>query len=216
MNKPAMLMLAEIVSDDATQWRAKNSSKAIEDMVEHLRSGGDLPAIDVFVDKKNIKRVADGHHRVGAYRAAGLDKIPARLHKGDADDAFLFGWRANRDNRSVRARHEDVRNAALQMLQRKLIKSDNKLAEELGVNQSTISRWRAEWESTYALHKSPKREGADGRTTNVSNIGKRSASDSTTAPWQQRSHRPERHVQQVCGTSSSMRPTAIIPRSRCW
>lgn len=164
--------LAELTADGATQWRVKNSSKAIEDMAEHLRAGGQLPPIDVFVDRDGTKRVSDGHHRIGAYRSAGMDQVPARLHKGNEDDAFLFGVRIGVGNKSVRARREDIRHAALEILRRKLTKSDNKTAQLLGVGNSTISRWRAEWESTLSLGKSPHREGADGRVINTANIGK--------------------------------------------
>jgi hypothetical protein len=164
--------LADLTADGATQWRVKNSSKAIEDMAEHLRAGGTLPPIDVFVGRDGKKHVGDGHHRIGACKTAGLDQIPARLHKGDGNAAYLFGWRANKNNRAVRSRREDIKNAALGMLLRKIVKSDRELAKEIGVNNSTISRWRAEWESSVALQQIDKREVKRGETVYTQNVAK--------------------------------------------
>jgi hypothetical protein len=165
--------LADLMADDATQWRVKNSSKAIEDMAEHLRGGGVLPPIDVFVDRDGKKRVGDGHHRIGAYRSAGMDQIPARLHKGDADAAFLFGVRIGVGNKSVRARREDIRRAALELMRRPGIRmSDVSIAELLCTPRPTISLWHRKWAEEGSLAKLASRVGLDGRAINTANIGK--------------------------------------------
>lgn len=53
--------------------------------------------------------------------------------------------------------------------------SDGAIARKCGVHQSTVSRIRAK--STHATHESEERVGRDGRTINVGNIGKKTASD---------------------------------------
>ncbi len=166
--------LSELTNVGGTQWRVKNSSKAIEDYAEHLRGGGKLPPIDVFVDAHRKKHVGDGNHRIGAYRLAGETEIPARLHKGDADAAYLFGVRAGVQNKCVRIRREDIRKAALGLMTRPgIMMSDRQIATELNLPHNTISRWHRELASTVPMAQSQRVKGADGRVINTANIGKR-------------------------------------------
>ena len=53
--------------------------------------------------------------------------------------------------------------------------SDNQIAKHVGVAQSTVSGWRAKLspDPTYRFDKSTTRTGADGRTINVANIGRK-------------------------------------------
>lgn len=177
-----LLSTDELVADESTQWRAKRSDEAIEEMAEHLRAGGTLPPLDVFDDGATM-RVADGHHRLAAYRASNTPQVPARVHRGDADAAFLFGVRANVRNKAVRAERADLRRAALEMMRRPgIAMSDSAIARELGVSQPTIHRWHQEWSVTYSLNKSTDRVGRDGRTINTANIGKRSEPKAEESP----------------------------------
>lgn len=49
-------------------------------------------------------------------------------------------------------------------------KSDHQIALHVGVDHTTVMRWRQRMESTGAIHQSPVRTGNDGRTINTANI----------------------------------------------
>lgn len=178
-NEVAVTLLStdELVADESTQWRQSNTQEAIDDMAEHLRAGGTLPPIDVF-DDGQVKRVADGHHRLAAHRASSTPQIAARVHRGDADAAFLFGVRSRRGNRSVRVTRNDDRHTALQLMKRPgLAMGDREIARELGLSHQTIGRWRAEWVASGPLDQMPTERGVTRNgaayTIDTSKIGKR-------------------------------------------
>ncbi len=52
-------------------------------------------------------------------------------------------------------------------------KSDRQIAEHVGVDHKTVSRYRSQLAPTGEIPQSPERTGRDGRTINTANIGKR-------------------------------------------
>jgi hypothetical protein len=170
MKSVTMIAVDSIVADESTQWRHDHDGEAITEMTDHLNEGGTLPPIDVFDDGES-RRVADGHHRLAAYRRSGKKMIPACMHKGDANAAFMFGLKAGVANNFVRARPDDLKRAALEILRRGIETSNVAIAKLLHRDEKTVRRWRKEAETTSALPKSPARTGIDGRTINVGKIG---------------------------------------------
>jgi len=168
-----LVAVEEIVADTSTQWRVAHDEKAIADMLATLRDGGTLPPLDLFDDGRR-KYVGDGHHRLAAWRAYEASLVPARIHKGDADAAFLFGVRQGVGNRCVRARRDDMKNAAVEMFSRPGIKfSLRVIATELGVSHMTVKRWLPTEDAscnnvtTEGDRNSQQRRGSDGKTYNA-------------------------------------------------
>lgn len=63
--------------------------------------------------------------------------------------------------------------------------SDRQIAEHCGVSHATVIKIRAELESTGQIDQSPTRTGRDGRTINVANIGKASATPAEVEEYEE-------------------------------
>jgi hypothetical protein len=48
-------------------------------LVDHIRSGGKMPAIHVEISKNGGYKIKDGRHRVCAYKLLGIKLINARI-----------------------------------------------------------------------------------------------------------------------------------------
>ena len=78
-----LIPLDSIRTDAGTQMRAAQSVKTIDTYVENLAK---LPAVTVFqIDGTYV--LADGFHRLAAYKKSGRDTIPCIVLTGTLDDA---------------------------------------------------------------------------------------------------------------------------------
>lgn len=174
-----------LVCTDGTQCRVETYD--IAEMAAEIREEGRVrQPIAAFYDGARYW-VGDGHHRIGAARLAGLEKIHALVRKGDQREAVLYAVGANAEH-GHRRTNADKRNAVLTLLRDKEWSkwSDRKVAKLTSVDHKSVSRWREDY-----LGNSPDRNTRKVQRGNTvyeqdtSNIGKRSASDSAGAPWQQ-------------------------------
>jgi len=110
-----MLELKELrVDNEDTQSRVALDDEIIAAYVDVLRDGGEFPPIVVFFDGGTCW-LADGFHRVAAYRAAGAVEIKADIRVGNRRDAILFGVGANATHGLPR-NNADKRRAVLTLL----------------------------------------------------------------------------------------------------
>lgn len=161
--------------DGGTQARHQDDWVAIDEYARAMQEEAQFPPIVVFQNGEPEYWLADGFHRVRAALKAGRTEIAADVREGGKRDAILYAVGANSEH-GVRRTNADKRRAVTLLLEDAewVQWSDGEIARKCGVNQSTVSRIRAEL--TNAMHKSQPviRKGADGRTINTSNIGKRS------------------------------------------
>lgn len=91
-----ILHLEAIVLDGGLQFRADGlDADYVAQLADLYASGATLPPVDVFGNSPQLYWVADGHHRVAAAKAAGLDQINVVIHDGDRAQARLHALRAN-------------------------------------------------------------------------------------------------------------------------
>jgi hypothetical protein len=114
---------------------------------------------------------ADGFHRVKAATQAKVLEIQAEIHQGTREDAQWYSFSANKTNglrRTNSDKHRAVRAALAHPKAAGL--SDAVVARHVGVSDRTVAEYRKVL--TPKLSESSLRTGRDGRTVNVTNIGK--------------------------------------------
>lgn len=109
--KEVNLSVDLIRTDGGTQVRVQESPEAIQRYADALAENRELPRIDVFHDGTDYW-LADGHHRLAAFKKRELDTIPCRLHEGDRNAAILFACLANREH-GLPLNNQDKRNVVL-------------------------------------------------------------------------------------------------------
>jgi len=88
------LELDLIHADPAIQSRTGITDDVVKEYVRLLNAGTAFPAVVVFAEGA-IHRLADGFHRLLAYREVGRKTIPAEVRNGSIDDAVDLSIDAN-------------------------------------------------------------------------------------------------------------------------
>jgi ParB-like chromosome segregation protein Spo0J len=123
-----------------------------------LGAPDELPPILV---QRSTMRVIDGMHRLSAARAAGSEKIRARLVDCDNDEAFLLAVAANvRHGRPLTL--ADRRAAATRTMRLRPHASDRWIAALTGLAPKTVASIRGEVEEAASV-RPDERLGRDGR-----------------------------------------------------
>lgn len=170
------LSIASLVLDPDIQCRAQFNDDAIKSYALDLKDGADLPPITVFHDGE-VYRVADGFHRVRAFKKAGLDTIEAEIRKGDKRDAILHSVGCNATH-GLRRTNKDKRRAIEMLLSDKEWAewADRAIAEQCGVAPNTVAAHRKRLSAQIAQIDPPTtRTVKRGNTTykqKTENIGK--------------------------------------------
>ena len=140
-----------------------------------MENGTRFPPITVFFDIENeIYVLGDGFHRLFAHlRAKPNDPIIVEQYLGNVQDAQWYSIGANKSH-GLKRSNEDKRNAVMLALLHpngaKLC--DSLIAQHVGVTHPTVIKVRKTLEAEGRLEKFTSRVGKDGRTYNVTNIGK--------------------------------------------
>ena len=125
--------------DGGTQSRVSLDEQTVAEYVDALES---LPPVIVFEDGADYW-LADGFHRLHAYRTAGKASIPADIRTGTKRDAILFSVGAN-GTHGLRRSNADKRKAVGVMLADAEWSqwSDRKIAEACGVSHTFVALLR--------------------------------------------------------------------------
>ena len=154
------LALDKLVTDTGTQIRSEISEHIVADYVEALGEGAGFPPIVVF--RNNGSDVlADGFHRVQAYKKAGRNEIEADVHHGGQDDALWFALGANRTH-GHRLNGDDKRKAIELAYKAWPDYSQRKIATQVGCTHAYVGRIRAQLDTSIQL--ADRVMGRDGRT----------------------------------------------------
>ena len=184
-----------IRTDLNTQARGETSDETIREYAEAMENGTRFPPITVFLDLATEQYIlADGFHRLFAHlRVKPNDPIITEQYLGDFWSAQWYSICANQSH-GFRRTNKHKRNAAELAFfnPNGSGKTDSAISEELGLSQQFVTKVRKEMEADGRLTIVVSRIGKDGRTYNVSNIGKK----------------PEIHICGGCGHYES--PYCII------
>lgn len=89
--------IKRIAMNAGTQSRESISEEAVADYFEVLEAEGDLPPVIVFFDGLNYY-LADGFHRILAYKRAERAYVDADVKGGTARDAIKYALQANAEH----------------------------------------------------------------------------------------------------------------------
>ena len=134
--------IEKIRLDGATTTRAGVDQDIVSEYAEALHEGAQFPPITLFDDGTDLW-LADGHHRVRAYKAEGAVDVPADVKSGTRRDAILFGVSANALH-GIRRTREDVMRAVLRLLEDEewSAGSDNEIARRVVCSPTTVGKIR--------------------------------------------------------------------------
>lgn len=162
------IAIDDIRADGGTQTRAELRPDVIEEYAEAMRRGDEFPPIDVFLDRDGHHWLADGFHRFNAAASAELSQLKANVHKGELRDAIWFALSVNATN-GLRRTNPDKRRCVTIALSDKewQAKTDQALADHLGVTQQYVNRIRNELTTVVSSHNGQstrRKKGKDGKS----------------------------------------------------
>jgi len=170
----------KIRTDLNTQAREKTCDETVREYAEAMENGTRFPPITVFFDLENeLYILADGFHRLFAHlRVKPNDPIIIEQFLGNVKDALRYAICANQSH-GLKRTNGDKRKAVMRYLLELdgADESDRQIAEAVGVTHVTVFRVRNFLVSDGRLLQRNSRIGADGRTYNITNIGKTPAAE---------------------------------------
>ena len=203
------LDIKEIRLDGGTQSRVKLSEETVSEFADSYRAKIEFPPVVVFWDGPGDDAwLADGFHRVYAAKRVGRTRIAADIRQGDKRDAILYSVGANSEH-GLRRTNADKRKAVTMLLRDEEWgkRSDRWIAERCGVSAPTVAATRA---ATAKLLQSTARAGQDGRTIDISKIGKGPRVDTakTLTTTQRRTAKRDLRIKEMADTGMPVQQIA--------
>ena len=161
--------------DMGTQTREAVDDDVVQEYATAMEAGAVFPPIVVFyIEAQGEYVLVDGYHRLLAHRRVWPDRaIDAEVLEGNIYDAQWYSYGANTAHGLRRKPGDKARaiNAAL-LHPHGAELSDRQIAKHVGVDHVTVAKYRRKLESGGEIHHLKNRQGMDGKTYPVSNIGK--------------------------------------------
>ncbi len=132
----------KIEATAATQIRVKLHKDVIDAYCEDIKTGADMPAVDVFCEDNSERYVmADGFHRHRATINAGNDEILCNVHPGTLHDALVYALNCN-STHGLRRNNADKRHAVEMALKDPEIgqRTRQEIADICGVTKRTVQK----------------------------------------------------------------------------
>lgn len=201
------LPLLGITVDQSLQVRVGGlDTDHLDSIVTKLQNGGEIDrAIVVFRDAEGKYLLADGFHRLEAFKRVGRKSVVCEVHDGDWEAARLFAETANMEH-GLRINNDDKKGILESRLTRKyyenedgILASNAVIAADLGVTDRTIAGWLDEMMTTknFVVDLS-KRVGKDGRVYEVEGIQTAQQQRAEQAATQKRSLSAIGKIQALC------------------
>lgn len=158
----------ESILTEGMQVRAKLSEETVLDYVSAMSGGAKFPPVTVFRDATGCW-LADGFHRLEAWKRIGVQKIKAEVKVGGRIDALKFAFTANCTH-GLRMTNEDKRNAVRMAYENRIalglgeVPSANAVAKACGVSHVFVMSQLVTvttWADALA------RQGTDGKTYKI-------------------------------------------------
>jgi hypothetical protein len=183
------LNLSDIRTDGGTQARAGIDQAVVAEYAVAIGEGADFPPLVVFSDGEELW-LADGFHRLAAYRAAGVEEVDCLLKHGTQRDAVLWSVGAN-STHGLRRSNQDKRNAVSKLLgDAEWVQwSDREIAKRCGVGHDMVAKHRMSLAETPLIWVNPNESGQETRTyvdkhghTSTRKVAARKPEEPTAAP----------------------------------
>jgi hypothetical protein len=142
MSDTHKLPIDTIRTDGGTQIREKIDDDVVADYAEALTQGETFPPLVVF-HRGNDWWLADGFHRLAAYRKLRRTEIQCEVRKGSCRDAILYAVGANAAN-GLRRTNKDKHRAVATLLNDSQWSefSDREIADHCHVSHTFVSQQR--------------------------------------------------------------------------
>lgn len=189
--KTKSLKIEAIRIDGDTQPRVELDQDLVAEYADLYEAKVELPPLEVVFDGSDHWLV-DGFHRRWGAAKAGVTSLKCNITLGSLDEARWRSYAANQTH-GKRRTNEDKRKAVLAALRHPSGAglSDSQIAEHLGINHTTVSKYRKELESTCEIASQTERTGRDGRTISTANIGKTNGKPKDETPPEPENAEPE-------------------------
>lgn len=176
------LPLDDVTVYTGTQFRVDGvQPDVVEDYVRALESGAVFPPVYVVFDG-TAYYLADGFHRVEAYRRLRVEMVDAEVVEGTLRDAMFYAMAANLRH-GLRPTKADKNAAVLAMLQDDewTKKPDREIGRHCGVDGKTVAKIRREHGIDTPTTRSTLRSGRRVEV-DTANIGAKRATDDCGIP----------------------------------
>ena len=142
-----VLKIKQIKTDGGTQSRKKIDTKKVTEYAELMKEGITFRPIVVFFDGETYW-LADGFHRVSAYKSNGELEVTAIVNEGGQREAFIYAIGANNDGRGLSMTMEENRNNIITLLKDAEWGkwSDERIAQVVHTSRKTVYRIRKKLE----------------------------------------------------------------------
>ena len=174
------LLIGKIRTDGGTQPRATISKDVVGEYVADMLDGAEFPPVTVFYDGESYW-LADGFHRLSAYRRTGAHEVSAEIRMGTVRDAILHSVGANRAH-GLRRTNADKRRAVMALLNDGEWSrwSNNQIAKKCAVSLDLVNRMRSSLNDSLSEKPTERtyttKHGTEA-IMNTKNIGRRSRDD---------------------------------------
>ena len=135
-----MMPIEKISIYGGTQTRASTNDDAIDSYVESIEGGQSFPPVEIYFDGSKYW-LADGFHRLLAYKRAGKSEVQSKIHEGSRKDALLHALGANSQNSLYRS-NADKRNAVEIALEEFSEETNTFIAKVCAVSSTMVSNAR--------------------------------------------------------------------------
>lgn len=160
--------------DGGTQSRAALNDATVSEYAEAMADPDTVfPPITVYFDGKEYW-LADGFHRLAAWRLIGRTDIPADIRQGDRRRAILHSVAANAAH-GLRRTNDDKRRAVLTLLEDAEWSawSNREVARRCGVSEGFVRSLRTERSDDHPQERTYTNKHGTEAVMNTSNIGVR-------------------------------------------
>lgn len=143
---PAMIPLEKILDDHSLQIRVENDTDQIDNLVEAMEQGADIPPIDLyakdeFADPSYL--IGDGWHRYYAAKASKRKEILAIIHPGGRPAALKHALGANASH-GLRRSNKDKRHAVEVALAEFPKLSNRAIADICKISHQLVNKLRSQ------------------------------------------------------------------------
>jgi len=145
-----LIKIENIIESQDIQSRTTLYADTISDYAEAMANGAVFPPVVVFEDPGTHHYwLADGFHRLAAYRANGINEIDCEVHQGDKKAALVFSCGSNATHGLPRT-NADKRRAVTLLLQDEDYKgwSTRQLADVCKVSHTFVNKIQNELTNT--------------------------------------------------------------------